>query len=111
VTGVRIAVLAALCAVGTVVLGWWALLVVGMLRGMPLLPGRGTAPEAAAAGALGWLVLLAWSAMSGPVGRLAGDVGPIFHLPAWAVFAVTLGFAAVAAGAAAALARQVARRD
>jgi hypothetical protein len=112
VTGVRIAVLAALNVVGTVIVGWWMLLAVGVLRGLPLplLPRRGAIVEAAVAGGLGWLVLLGWSALGGPVWRLARVVGPIFHLPAWALGVLPLAFAIVVAGAAAAVTSQLAHR-
>jgi hypothetical protein len=112
VTAARIALLAALGVVGTIVAGWWTLVVVGVLRGLPvpLLPRRGAVTEAACAGGLAWAALLAWSGMRGPVGRLARVVGPIFHLPAWALLTLTVAFAVVAAGAAAAVTGQVARR-
>jgi hypothetical protein len=103
---VRIVLLAVLCAAGTVVLGWWWLLIVGLLRGLAPLPRRGGALEAAAAGVLGWATLLAWSAVQGPVWRLAGEVAPIFGAPGWALLVVTLVFAGLGAGAAAGLAGQ-----
>jgi hypothetical protein len=97
----RIAVLTALGAGGTIVLGWWTLVIVGALRGLPALPRRGAVVEAAAAGGLAWAVLLGWSALRGPVWRLAQEVGPIFGLPPWTLLATTLVFAIVAAGSAA----------
>ena len=109
-TGVRIAALAALNVVGTVIVGWWMLLIVGVLRGLPPLPRRGAIVEAAAAGGLGWVVLLGWSALDGPVWRVAREVGPIFHLPAWALGVLPVAFAILAAGAAATVTRQLIRR-
>lgn len=109
-TGLRIAALALLGLLGTVFAGWWALLVVGVLRGLPLLPRRGAAMEAAVAGGLAWAVLLGWSALSGPVWRLAHEVGPIFHLPAWTLPLLTLLFGAAVAGAAALVTRQATHR-
>ncbi len=108
-TGVRVAVLTALAVAGTIVLGWWTLLIVGVVRGLPVLPRRGAVVEAALAGGLGWLILLAWTAAHGPVGRLAREVGPMFDLPAWALVATVLLFAVVAAGAAATVTRQATR--
>jgi hypothetical protein len=110
VTWIRIAILAALSVVGTVVAGWWTLVIVGVLRGLPVLPRRGAVAEAAAAGGLGWVVLLGWLAVRGPVSRLAREVGPIFGLPAWALFAVTPAFAIVVAGATALVTRQATQR-
>jgi hypothetical protein len=102
----RIAVLTVLGAGATIVLGWWTLVVVGGLRGMPVLPRRGTAVEAAVAGGLAWALVLGWSALRGPVWRLAREVSPIFGLPPWGLLTVTLAFAIVAAGSAAMVVRE-----
>jgi hypothetical protein len=102
----RIAVLTALGAGGTVLLGWWTLVVVGALRGLPVLPRRGAAVEAAVAGGLAWAVLLGWSALRGPVWQLAQEVAPIFGLPPWMLPTTTLVFAIVAAGSAALAVRE-----
>ena len=109
-SGVRIAVLTVLAVGGTSDLGGGTRLSVGVLRGLPLLPRRGTIVEAAAGGVLGWVVLLAWSALNGPVWRVARDVGPIFRVPAWAMPVTMLVFAALAAGAAATVTGLVTRR-
>lgn len=99
----RISLVAVLAAVGTVVLGWWSLLLVGLLG------GRGRGLETAGAAALGWGALLAWSATGAPVWRLAGQVGAVLGLPAAGLVGVTLVFAALLAGSTALLAASLRR--
>jgi hypothetical protein len=51
--------------------------------------------------ALGWGVLLGWTALHGPIGPLARRAGGIFRLPGWGMVLVTLLFPAALAGLAA----------
>ncbi len=88
-------------ALGTQLLGWMAVPVVGLVIGLarwdrrPVLSGAG-------AGALGWGVLLLWGMARGPVMPLAGLLGDVFGgLPSLAVILLTLLFPALLAGAAA----------
>ena len=91
-----------LIAVGTWIVGWWAVPIVGMLIGVVWSDGR-PGLLAGSAGGLGWTLLLVWGSVSGPVGDLAGTVGGVVGLPGFAVLLVTVLFPALLAGAGGAL--------
>ena len=93
--------LAAAFAIATVVLGWWAVPVVAAAWGLVRrgLPRSGAL--AAAGAALGWAALLAWTALRGPLGTLAGQLAGIFGVPAAVLPVVALVFAALLAWSAA----------
>lgn len=91
-------------ALGSWVGGWWAVPVLGGAWGLVQRRSLGRAPLAAVAGAGGWGLLLALQSLRGPVGELAGTVGPILSLSGAHFFVLTLGFAAVVAWASAATA-------
>lgn len=91
-------------AVGTALVGWWAVPVVAALWGVSGWAREGAWWKASAAAALAWALLLAWTATQGPVLALAEKVGPIFSLPAIGFLFLPLFFAAVLAGSAAELA-------
>lgn len=107
-TSVRIVGLAVLTAVGTVILGWWSVAVVGAVRGLAPRSGR-CGLEAGAGAALGWGALLAWSAARGPVWLLAVRVGAVFGAPGWAFLGLTAIFAALLSASAAEVASGVRR--
>lgn len=94
---------AAVVAGSTALLGWWSVPLLGgvwgLFRGPPLRAGA----EAAVAAALGWALLMAITALQGPVWYLAGTLGGIFQVPGPLVLALALIYPAVLAGAAAAL--------
>lgn len=88
-------------AVGTKVVGWVAIPAVGWVIGFTR-PEKNPVLTAAAAGALGWGVLLAWGMSRGPVLDLADLLGGVFGgAPGAVILAVTLLFPLLLAGAAA----------
>jgi len=94
-----VATLAIAVALATASGGWWTA------------PIRRPVVGAGVGGALGWALLLGWTALHGPVARLAARVGPIFHAPAWALVLATLLYPALLAGAAAGVVRPRRRWD
>jgi len=97
-------VLLAAIALGTAVLGWWAVPVVAAVWGLATPVGKGTWRCAALAGSGAWALLLLFTATQGPVGELASKVGAVFALPGFAFVLITLLFPAVMAASAAELA-------
>lgn len=93
--------LAIVLGASTFLLRWWSVPVVAALWGGLRIrrPGRIWIP--AAAGALAWAALLAWTAARGPVLQLAGRVGGIFGLPGAPFILIGLLFPALLAAAAA----------
>jgi uncharacterized membrane protein len=99
----RVAAVALAAAIGTVLLRWWGVVLVGAGLGLVETPRIRPGLEAAAGCALGWALLLGWAAFQGPVWLVARRVGPIFHLPAAGFSIVTLGYGALLAASAAVL--------
>ena len=97
------AVLFVAFVLGTAIVAWWTVPVVagawGVVVAHSLKPWRSAAIAAAAA----WAFLLAWSATRGPLLALAGLLGGIFGLPAFAVVLLALIFPALLAWSAASL--------
>ena len=85
-------------AVGTTLMGWWAVPVVtaGWLWLSPT--AESPVPRAMIGAALGWGLLLGWTTLQGPIGPLARRVGGLVWLPGWGLVLVTLLFPAVLAG-------------
>jgi micrococcal nuclease len=103
-----IVIVAAASAVATVLLGWWAVPIVGALWAL----GRGDhrpVLEASAGAALAWALLLGVSAVQGEAARVAVRVGGVFGLPGTAFTAITIVFGALLAGTAAAFAGEIGR--
>ena len=96
----RAAIVALATALGTALLGWWTVPLVG--AGWALLPMvRRPVTEAALGAGLGWAGLLALTAMQGDMGRAAERVGGVLNLPGAGLVAVTIVFASLLAGSAA----------
>ncbi len=99
--------------VGNVLLGWWAVPVLGAVWGAGAGGRPGTVPLAATAGAAAWALLFLWTAVVGPLDRMAEVLGRIFGVPGPITLLLALAFAALlagsAAGAAAAVRRSVGR--
>jgi len=96
-------------AAGTWLAGWWVVPIVGAAWGAWAAQQRSAALTALLAGAAAWGLLLAYDATVGPVGRLAQLFSTIFNLPKGTLILVTLAYAALLGGSAAALARAVRR--
>ncbi len=94
----RVALLTAAFAVATMVLGWWSVAAVGLLWGAIAGPERQPVRTAAASAALGWMVLLAITALQGPVLRVADRVGGVLGVPWPVVVVITLAFGGVVGG-------------
>lgn len=87
--------LAAVMALKTVLLGWWAVPVLGLLFGV-FAPARGAASGTAAmAGAAAWAFLLLAAAVRGDVAAVATQIGGIMMVPWYAVVTATLLFPAL----------------
>jgi hypothetical protein len=91
-----------LLALGTALLGWWAVPAIAAVYGF-ISPERRHGLSTALAGALAWGLLLAVTASQGPVLELAARVAAVLTLPTAALFVVTLVFPALLAGSAAEL--------
>jgi hypothetical protein len=100
--------LAALFAASTAAAGWWTVPVVAF--GVGARPGareggrrRGPGGRAALAAAAGWALLLAREAARGSLWPWAERLAGVFGIPAVALVAVTVAFAALLAWSAATL--------
>lgn len=86
----RVAVLAALMALATWLLGWWPIPVLAVAWTL-VFPRRARTPrEAAVAALVAWLVLLLIDAARGPLMPLAHRLGVLFHTGAVALLVITL---------------------
>jgi hypothetical protein len=97
----------------TIIAGWWAAPALGAVWGLAVPARRSPAKIAAAAAALSWMLLLGWTATRGPIHRLADTVGAVFDLPGVVLYSITVVFAALTAGLAAAttgIVRELVRR-
>jgi hypothetical protein len=97
----RVGGLAALVAAGTAAVGWWTVPLLAALWVQVVPRLRHPVRTCVLGGALGWALLLGWTALHGPVGVVAQRVGGVLRLPGWGLILVTLLFPAVLAGAAA----------
>jgi hypothetical protein len=93
--------LAAALALGTAVLGWWAVPALGAVWGLTFTEGRGRVLLPAAAALVAWAGLLAWTGTRGPVLRVTEKVAGIFGIPAFTIVLLALVFPALLAGSAA----------
>jgi hypothetical protein len=93
------ALVVACAAVGTWLLGWWAVPAIALIAGL-ISCGPGLV---AGACATAWLLLLVIDAASGNIGHVAGILAGVMGLPAVALFAVTLALPALLGWSAASL--------
>jgi len=108
-TFVRVGAAGLATVLGTMLLGWWCVPIVGMASGLLCRTSRAAVVEAAGGAALGWAAILAGSALSGPIWVVAQRVGPVFGLPAAGFVALPLMFPALLAGSAALVAGELRR--
>jgi hypothetical protein len=106
----RIALLAVAFALATAAFGWWTVPLLGGVWGAVASPGTRPALTAGAAACLGWGLLLAWAAAQGPALVLAQRVGGVMGLPGWLFAVLTVAFAALLGGTAAAVVFDLLRR-
>ncbi len=107
----RLLIVAIVLALGTTLVGWWAVPVVALVYGVVMhrTPRPGT--TAAAAGALAWGGYLVLASVGGASIRpFAAALGTSMQLPAWAPLVATLVFPALLAGLAAYLGARVGAR-
>lgn len=96
----RIAVLGLAMAIGTWVLGWWAVPLLGAAWGV-LRRGQPRFWTAALGGVVGWWLLMLYDAALGSVGRMATLLGDIFGVGSWGMVAIMYLFPLLLAGCAA----------
>ena len=99
----RVVIVATGVVLGTVLLDWWAVPLVGATWGLLASPKTQPAIIAALGGALGWLLLLGWVAPHGSLPTVATRVGGVLGTGGWGLLALTLAYPLVLSGAGAAL--------
>jgi hypothetical protein len=105
-------IVAVAAAVGTWMLGWWAIPVVALIAGLM----RCSATIVSAASATAWLMLLAIDALSGSIAPVARVLTGVMGAPAIAIVALTillpalLGWSAASLGNAALSLRPTSRQ-
>lgn len=97
---VRVALIGVAMAIGTWVLGWWAVALLGAVWGV-LRRGRPRFWTAALGAVVGWWLLMLYDAAVGPVGRVATLLGDIFGVGGWGMVAIMYLFPLLLAGCAA----------
>ncbi|MDQ4080473.1 MAG: hypothetical protein M3125_06905 [Gemmatimonadota bacterium] len=105
----RVLLLATSFAIGTWVLGWWAIPLFAAVAGGLARHVSGQALAAGLAAAVAWGVLLAWSALRGSIWSFASQVGGAIGVSGVLLIALTLVFPALLAWLAAFLAQTLAR--
>ena len=94
----RMVLLSAAFALATVVLGWIAVPIIGLLWGLIARATRRPALTAAVAALAAWAVLLAWTAVTGRLWALLTRLAGVFELPGVGILLVTLALAGALAG-------------
>ena len=97
----RLLIVAVVIALGTVLVGWWTVPIVGALYGL-LTPGsKRPGLTAAGAGVVAWGGYLAIAAVTGsPIGAFGNQLAQAMQLPGWAPLTATMLFPAILAGSA-----------
>ena len=94
---VRVASVAALVALLTWVIGWWAVPLVSFAAGLWWRAEGGRAGSVALGTTVGWGALLLIDTLHPRFGALAAALGGIVHVPGFVLVVVTLAFAALLA--------------
>ena len=105
----RVILLAAAFALGTWVLGWWAIPLFAAVAGLLARHARGQAMAAGLAGAVAWGALLAWTALRGSLWTFASQVGGAIGASGALLVGASLLFPALLAWLAAWLAQALTR--
>jgi hypothetical protein len=106
---VEVVIVAVGVSISTWLLGWWAAALVGLVFGIAAHRGTSTEWKGAAAGALGWALLLMLQWTSGDLPATARVIGGVFGVGGAGFIALTLAFAAMLCGSAAGVGRGLAR--
>ncbi len=97
----RILLLGTAFALATIVLGWWGVPVLAAVWGV-IAPNRKRAPLlAAVAAGWGWVLLLLWTAVVGPIMILADRAAGVMQMGSASLLGMTVAFAMLLAWAAA----------
>lgn len=105
----RTALLAIAFALATWSAGWWSVCVVAAAWPWIARDARHPVLEATAGALLAWAGILAWTAVTGPLGELLRRVGGIFGAPGWALVAGTLVYGILLAWSSATISAAAAR--
>ena len=105
----RVLLLAASFAIGTWILGWWAVPLFAAVGGVLARHASHQAMAAGLAAAIAWGILLVWTAMRGSVWSFASQVGGAMGVSGMVLIIFTLLFPALLAWLAASLAQMLAR--
>ncbi len=97
----QVLLLAPAFLLGTVGFGWVSVALLGFVWGALNKSDRTVPFTCAVSAAVGWGLLLAWTAVQGPVAELAVKLGAIVGVPGSAFILVTLLLPAILAGSAA----------
>jgi hypothetical protein len=110
-SALRFLILAVVIALGTVLVDWWIVPVVGLAYGLVSRRSKAPGTVAALAGAVAWGGYLAIIGFGGaPVGSFGGNLARSLELPAWLPHVATMVFPALLAGSAAYLGARVGMR-
>jgi hypothetical protein len=97
-------IVAAAMAILTWVVGWWGIVVAAAITGVVFREQGGGGWRVALAAALSWTALLLVDVVGGPFAHLARVLAGVMRVPAPALIAITLLFAATLAWSAATVA-------
>lgn len=107
----RFLILAVVIALGTVLVDWWVVPIIGLAYGLVSRKTHLPGAVAAFAGAVAWGGYLAIVGFGGaPVGAFGASLARSLEMPVWAPHVATLVFPALLAGTAAYLGARVGRR-
>jgi hypothetical protein len=101
VVALKILLLGTAFALTTIVFGWWGVPVLAAVWGV-IAPNRKRAPLlAAVAAGWGWVLLLLWTAVVGPIMILADRAAGVMQMGSASLLGMTVAFAMLLAWAAA----------
>jgi hypothetical protein len=105
---VRVVLLALAFALGTLVIGWFALPIVAVAWGA-IADRERASLDAVVAAAVAWGALLVLAMFTGAIGEVARVIGGVVGVPSWVPIVATLLFGVALAWSAAVVGREIAR--
>jgi hypothetical protein len=105
----QLVALSLVLVLGTWLGGWWMVPAIAAAYGAWDARQRLTLITALVAGVASWAALLAWTASTGPMGRLLAVLARLFRMPGGAIVVLTLAYGGLLAVTAAAVARGLRR--